>query len=95
MPPLLANFIHARGCKPKCEKSLTRPPYLLLNLFYLIQSRSYAVFANRAAAGLSGRRPISEMLDCSCSLRKEKFRTAQESVPKETDIEDRFIRYAG
>ena len=27
MPPLLANFIHARGCKPKCEKSLTLPLY--------------------------------------------------------------------
>ncbi len=25
MPPLLANFIHARGCKPKCKKSLTLP----------------------------------------------------------------------
>ena len=25
MPPLLADFIHARGCKPICEKSLTLP----------------------------------------------------------------------
>lgn len=25
MPPLLADFIHARGCKPKCEKLLTLP----------------------------------------------------------------------
>ena len=39
--PLLADFIHARGCKPKCEKSLTLPfrkpcPFLFLrNLFYL------------------------------------------------------------
>ena len=24
-PPLLADFIQARGCKPKCEKSLTLP----------------------------------------------------------------------
>lgn len=23
--PLLADFIQARGCKPKCEKSLTLP----------------------------------------------------------------------
>lgn len=29
MPPLLANFIHARGCKPKCEKSLTLPIFRL------------------------------------------------------------------
>ena len=25
MPPLLADFIHARVCKPKCEKMLTLP----------------------------------------------------------------------
>jgi putative aldouronate transport system permease protein len=25
-PPLLADFIHARACKPFCEKSLTLPP---------------------------------------------------------------------
>ena len=25
-PPLLADFIHARVCKLKCEKFLTRPP---------------------------------------------------------------------
>ena len=24
-PPLRANFIHARGCKPFCEKLLTLP----------------------------------------------------------------------
>ena len=28
MPPLLADFIHARGCKPICEKSLTLPSEL-------------------------------------------------------------------
>ena len=25
MPPLLADFSHARACKPICEKSLTLP----------------------------------------------------------------------
>ena len=25
MPPLLADFIHARGCKPICAKLLTLP----------------------------------------------------------------------
>ena len=25
MPPLLADLIHARGCKLKCEKFLTLP----------------------------------------------------------------------
>lgn len=27
MPPLPADFIHARACKLKCEKILTRPIY--------------------------------------------------------------------
>ena len=30
MPPLLANFIHAMGCKPICEKSLTLPADVLI-----------------------------------------------------------------
>ena len=28
MPPLPADSIHARACKLKCEKILTRPSYL-------------------------------------------------------------------
>ena len=28
MPPLLADFIHARVCKLKCEKFLTVPKYI-------------------------------------------------------------------
>ncbi len=28
MPPLPADFIHARACKLKCEKILTRPVVL-------------------------------------------------------------------
>lgn len=27
MPPLLADFSHARACKPFCEKYLTLPRY--------------------------------------------------------------------
>ena len=30
MPPLPADSIHARACKLKCEKILTRPPSVLL-----------------------------------------------------------------
>ena len=30
MPPLLADFSHARACKPICEKSLTLPVYTTL-----------------------------------------------------------------
>ena len=29
MPPLPADFIHARACKLKCEKILTRPKTLV------------------------------------------------------------------
>ncbi len=29
MPPLPADSIHARACKLKCEKILTRPIYLI------------------------------------------------------------------
>ena len=38
MPPLLADFIHARGCKLKCEKILdtTSPGYPILMLVALI-----------------------------------------------------------
>ena len=31
MPPLLADFIHPRVCKPICEKSLTLPVCKLRN----------------------------------------------------------------
>ena len=30
MPPLPADFIHARACKLKCEKILTRPELLIV-----------------------------------------------------------------
>ena len=32
MPPLPADFIHARACKLKCEKILTRPKRAFLEL---------------------------------------------------------------
>ena len=32
MPPLPADFIHARACKLKCEKILTRPLGVRLRL---------------------------------------------------------------
>ena len=32
MPPLLADFIHLRVCKPICEKFLTRPAQAMGNL---------------------------------------------------------------
>lgn len=31
MPPLLADFTHARVCKPFCEKFLTLPDMLVLH----------------------------------------------------------------
>ena len=31
IPLLLADFIHARACRPKCEKFLTRPTLIIEN----------------------------------------------------------------
>ncbi|SUO03472.1 Uncharacterised protein [Faecalicoccus pleomorphus] len=36
MPPLLADFTHARPCKPFCEKYLTLPPEIQNGLYRLI-----------------------------------------------------------
>ena len=49
MPPLLADFIHARGCKPICEKSLTLPHF---------QQRPAALYSRLApASGIRLRGP--------------------------------------
>ena len=37
MPPLLADFTHARPCKPFCEKYLTLPSSCAVLLFYTTQ----------------------------------------------------------
>ena len=34
MPPLPADSIHARACKLKCEKILTRPDKLVVWIIY-------------------------------------------------------------
>ena len=34
MPPLLADFSHARACKPFCEKYLTLPAFPVLYPVY-------------------------------------------------------------
>ena len=54
MPPLPADSIHARACKLKCEKILTRPkrtqPFEklhfcdIITLTGLVQLKFYAVF---------------------------------------------------
>ena len=40
MPPLLADFSHARACKPFCEKYLTLPG--TVRPFYIGKSRIFA-----------------------------------------------------
>lgn len=40
MPPLPADSIHARACKLKCEKILTRPEVMLNHIFALPVERS-------------------------------------------------------
>lgn len=37
MPPLPADSIHARACKLKCEKILTRPIKLKIYMYYDMQ----------------------------------------------------------
>ena len=51
MPPLLADFSHARPCKPFCENSLTLPPdqfsqlRLALSLRFGVYVLGYAVLS--------------------------------------------------
>ena len=45
MPPLLADFIHARACKPICEKPLTLP------IFHFVRILDHAV---QFPAGIPG-----------------------------------------
>ena len=41
-PPLLADFSHARACKPFCENSLTLP-----NTFYMARRRQEQTHTQR------------------------------------------------
>ena len=54
--PLLADFIHARGCKPFCEKSLTLPSredhFMSTNEKGTPQSRTYTVNDIAAILGI-------------------------------------------
>ena len=43
MPPLPADSIHARACKLKCEKILTRPTNLVGSCRYLSNSRIFSI----------------------------------------------------
>ena len=49
MPPLLADLIHARGCKLKCEKFLTLPAHMAA--FYSLLCKAI----KKQPAGRSGR----------------------------------------
>ena len=42
MPPLLADFIHPRVCKPICEKSLTLPAIMVLEQGRIIERGDHA-----------------------------------------------------
>lgn len=49
MPPLLADFTHARPCKPFCEKYLTLPKndmlanFIMLKVNHFIQNTDNAI----------------------------------------------------
>ena len=47
MPPLLADFIHARGCKPICEKSLTLPDKVVSRIFRKLRPVNGLIFGIR------------------------------------------------
>ena len=46
MSPLLADFIHARACKPFCEKSLTLPVLILLGFHLVVEQSVIVCFAH-------------------------------------------------
>ena len=47
MPPLPADSIHARACKLKCEKILTRPSIPLISTKRLAFIRQVSFFAKK------------------------------------------------
>ena len=57
MPPLLADFIHARGCKPICEKSLTLPEYPYPLRFGLMRRLPAPGPYSRRRTGAASRHP--------------------------------------
>ena len=65
MPPLPADFIHPRDCKPICEKSLTLPDDL--NVHSLRHTNASMLIAQgvdvRTVAGLLGHAQPSTTLD--------------------------------
>ena len=63
MPPLPADFIHARACKLKCEKILTRP------LSRLEPQERQAIVLY-----LDGKRPVRRAEKCSFQTALDKLR---------------------
>ena len=59
MPPLLADFIHARACKPICEKYLTLPAFLpmVFGLFVSLACILLISLIDRRASGRIGQDP--------------------------------------
>ena len=46
MPPLLADFSHARACKPFCEKYLTLPPTTTIQMEIVYNVGSHDVYSS-------------------------------------------------
>ena len=76
MPPLPADSIHARACKLKCEKILTRPRWTGRHQESPLKASIYKV--NRSAAHLGGAPAV-------CT--KERARTAEPLAGLKTSTE--------
>ena len=71
MPPLLVDLIHARACKPFCEKSLTLPGdalrYAILKIKLLKEKE------NQPPRSIGTRRLVSDL-----------FKNVEENTEKDT-----------
>lgn len=54
MPPLPADFIHTRVCKPFCEKSLTLPDYTFIDQDRLGTVQLSDIFYNTLGGTIGG-----------------------------------------
>ena len=65
MPPLLADLIHARGCKLKCEKFLTLPAHMAAFYSLLCKAIKKQPAERSGPAVLAQREGFEPSCDCS------------------------------
>ena len=69
-PPLLADFTHARSCKPFCEKFLTLPTIVISLCGQGISCPSFLCLADGVAFYhlILGRKKAGDLFQISCSV---------------------------